>query len=99
MKLLNFEIYNAGGEKNNATKQMIVKPILESIPDAKEVKYKENGSDPRNYKVSFKKIEQKLGFKPKYSIDDGVKELIDAFRIGLYNDSILTIRNITVIMF
>ena len=87
-EVVNFEIYNAGGEKNNATKQMIVNKILESIPDAK-VKYKENGSDPRNYKVSFKKIEQKLGFKPKYSIDDGVKELIDAFRIGLYNDSII----------
>ena len=87
-EVINFEIFNAGGENNNATKQMIVNKILERIPDAK-VKYKENGSDPRNYKVSFQKIEEKLGFKPKYSIDDGVKELINAFRIGLYDDSII----------
>jgi len=69
-----FEIFNAGGEINNATKQMIVDSILAEIPEGR-VHYQEHGSDPRNYKVNFNKVKTRLGFQPQYSITDGVKEL------------------------
>ena len=52
-KKVAFEVFNAGGDLNNATKQMIVDSILKKIPDAK-VRYLEHGSDPRNYRVNFK---------------------------------------------
>ena len=52
---LAFNVFNAGGEVNNATKQMIVDFILEKLPDGK-VKYREHGNDPRNYRVSFNKV-------------------------------------------
>ncbi len=74
---ISWEIFNAGGEINNATKQMIVDTILEKVPDGK-VKYKEHGSDPRNYRVSFEKVKSVLDFNPKYNIQDGINELIDA---------------------
>jgi nucleoside-diphosphate-sugar epimerase len=82
-----FEIFNAGGEINNFTKKMIVETIKSYLPNAK-IKYGANGSDPRNYKVSFKKAKDMLGFEPKYSVKDGIEELINAFEIGLYRDSI-----------
>jgi len=73
---VSFEVFNAGGEVNNATKQMIVDKILKQIPSG-NVKYQKHGSDPRNYRVDFTKVQEVLGFKPKYTIDDGIKELKD----------------------
>ena len=72
-----FEVFNAGGDVNNATKQMIVDMILNKIPYGK-VKYQEHGSDPRNYRVNFNKVKTVLGFEPKYTIQDGINELVEA---------------------
>ena len=83
---VNFEVFNAGGDLNNFTKKMIVNEILKNIPLGK-IKYGENGSDPRNYKVSFSKVKNVLGFEPEFSVKDGIKELVDALVIGLYKES------------
>lgn len=84
---INFEIFNAGGEANNFTKKMIVDAIVKHLPDAK-IKFGQNGSDPRNYRVSFNKVKSILQFEPQWNVEDGIKELIDAFNIGLYSDAI-----------
>ena len=84
---VNFEVFNAGGDVNNATKQMLINQIIEKLPQAK-VRFSENGSDPRNYRVTFEKVKNVLGFEPKYTIQDGVEELVDALKIGLYKDSV-----------
>ena len=52
---VSFEVFNAGGEKNNATKEMIVNKISSLIGKV-NVRYGENGSDPRNYRVDFSKV-------------------------------------------
>ena len=82
---VSWEIFNAGGEVNNATKQMIVNFILEKIPNGK-VKYQKHGSDPRNYRVDFKKVSSILNFTPKYTIQDGIQELINAINKNAFND-------------
>jgi len=79
-----FEVFNAGGDVNNATKQMIVDYILEKIPDGK-VRHQKHDSDPRNYRVSFEKVKETLGFEPKYTIQDGIGELIDAFKNHVFD--------------
>jgi nucleoside-diphosphate-sugar epimerase len=85
---VNFEIFNAGGEINNFTKKMIVDTIIEYIPEAR-IKFGANGSDPRNYKVSFQKVRETLNFEPKYTVKDGIEELIEALSIGVYKDSLI----------
>ncbi len=82
-----FEVFNAGGDVNNFTKKMIVDELLKHIPDG-NVRYGDNGSDPRNYRVSFAKVKNILGFEPQYTVQYGVQELIEAFKIGMYNDSL-----------
>ena len=82
-----FEVFNAGGEVNNFTKKMIVDIIATYIPEA-QIKFGTNGSDPRNYKVSFKKVKDTLGFEPKFTVKDGIEELIYALKIGVYRDSL-----------
>jgi nucleoside-diphosphate-sugar epimerase len=81
---VSFEVFNAGGEVNNATKQMIVDSIIEKISNGK-VHYQEHGSDPRNYRVNFKKVQSVLGFKPIYTIKDGVEELVDAIHNHVFD--------------
>jgi nucleoside-diphosphate-sugar epimerase len=85
-KKVDFEVFNAGGDLNNFTKKMIVDTIISYVPNAK-VKYVANGTDPRNYRVSFKKVKDILGFEPNYSVNYGVEELLGAFQKGLYLDS------------
>ncbi len=78
-----FEVFNAGGDANNYTKQMIVDEIKTFIPDAK-IKYKMHGTDPRNYRVNFKKIREKLDFEPCYKVKDGICEVIAASEKNLF---------------
>jgi nucleoside-diphosphate-sugar epimerase len=85
---VSFKVFNAGGDVNNFTKKMIIDEILKHIPEGK-VKYGEKGSDPRNYRVSFAKVKEVLDFEPNFTVKDGIKELIGAFKIGLYNDSMI----------
>ena len=79
-----FEVFNAGGDVNNATKQMIVDSILKKTSGG-EVRYQEHGSDTRNYKVNFEKVKSVLGFEPKYTIDDGIDEIIDAIENHVFD--------------
>ena len=74
---VSFEVFNAGGDENNATKKMIVDKILEKIPNGK-VRYQKHDNDPRNYRVDFAKVKSVFGFEPEYTIQDGINELIEA---------------------
>jgi nucleoside-diphosphate-sugar epimerase len=84
--IVGFEVFNAGGDVNNFTKKMIVDEIVKYVPEGK-VKYGTQGSDPRNYKVSFSKVKKALGFEPEFTVTDGIKELVEAFSIGMYSDT------------
>ena len=60
---------------------MIVDKILEKIPSGK-VKYKDFGSDPRNYIVDFSKVRNTLNFTPKFSIEMGIDEILKEINKG-----------------
>ena len=83
---IHFEIFNAGGDKNNFTKKMILECITQNINDCNII-FNQNDSDPRNYRVSFKKVKEKLGFEPIISVEEGVEELIEVLNLGFYTDS------------
>lgn len=73
--------YNVGLSDANISKLELCAKIKEHIPDFVYFEAKV-GQDPdkRDYIVSNEKIE-KTGFKPKYSLDDGIRELIKGYRI------------------
>ena len=84
---IHFEVFNAGGDINNHTKKMIVDLIKKYVPSA-NIKYGTNGSDPRNYRVDFEKVSSVLNFKPSYTVEDGVVELLAALEMGFYKSSL-----------
>jgi nucleoside-diphosphate-sugar epimerase len=74
-------VYNVGLSDANLTKQQLLEKIKEYIPDF-AITYSDFYEDPdkRDYIVSNKKIEN-TGWKPRYSLDDGIKELIKSYQI------------------
>ena len=82
---ISFEIFNSGGSLNNFTKKMIVDEILKTLPKSK-IKYQEKGSDPRNYRVDFKKVQSVLKFEPEYNLSNGLKELLQAIDNNKFNN-------------
>ena len=80
-----YEVFNAGGDGNNHTKQSIVDVILTKLPKGK-ISYKELGSDPRNYRVDFRKVRENLYFEPAYDVPYGVSEIISALHAGFFAD-------------
>ena len=75
-KKMRSNVYNLGLEEANLSKLELAETIKKYIPDFKIVK-SEYGKDPdkRNYIVSNKKIND-AGFIPKWSLEEGIKELV-----------------------
>ncbi len=69
------QIFNAGSNKNNFTKRQIVELISKYIENCNVI-FQEKGSDPRNYKVNFDKVNKYLNFIPKYNVEDEIPNLI-----------------------
>jgi nucleoside-diphosphate-sugar epimerase len=86
-KLLKNEIFNVGVDDNNATKNDILK-IIGDFADINKVKILTKGKDKRNYKVSFKKINQLLKLNDFMSIKDGVSEIYNEFKLGKFDNYI-----------
>ncbi len=80
-----FEVFNVGDTNENYQKQMIVKEILKVIPDS-NVSYVQKNEDPRDYRVSFEKIKEKLGYKITKTVPDGIKEIHKVVQDGFFNN-------------
>ena len=81
------QIFNLGSQEGNYTKDELVALILKRMPETM-VRYKDItfGGDMRDITVSFEKVHQQLGFMPKLTVDDGVREVLHALRDGIINN-------------
>ena len=78
--------YNVGLSDANLNKRELCEKIKEYIPSFQIIE-SEIGQDPdkRNYIVSNERIEA-TGFKPRISIDDGIKALIKSYEVIKRNE-------------
>jgi nucleoside-diphosphate-sugar epimerase len=79
------EVFNAGHSDENYRKLDLVGMITDRLGRG-EVSYVHRDEDPRDYKVSFEKIRERLGFKPLNRVPDGVDELVRALEAGHFGD-------------
>jgi nucleoside-diphosphate-sugar epimerase len=81
------QIYNLGSEDGNYTKDQIVQFVIKRLPET-FIQYKDLtfGGDMRDITVSFEKIKSELGFKATLTVDDGVREVVNALRLGLIRE-------------
>jgi nucleoside-diphosphate-sugar epimerase len=73
------EVFNIGSDTMNYSKKEVCEIINRHVSDVL-FHYADFGEDvdKRNYKVSYEKI-NKLGFKTKISMEDGISEIIKAY--------------------
>jgi nucleoside-diphosphate-sugar epimerase len=78
-------VFNVGSTEQNYQKQQLVEMILRHVPDAK-VEYVHKNEDPRDYRVSFAKIERELGYRTTRTVEQGILEVVELVRSGVVGD-------------
>ena len=78
---MNNDVYNVGLSDANLSKKELALKVKKYFPNLviKEDEFKSD-FDNRNYIVSNDKLES-YGWKPQYTIDDGIQELSDAYKM------------------
>jgi nucleoside-diphosphate-sugar epimerase len=76
------EVFNVGSTTQNFQKRQLVDLIRGWAPDA-DVEYVARREDPRDYRVSFAKISERLGFATTATVRDGVAEVAALVSAGI----------------
>ena len=85
------DTFNAGYENHTVADlaRMVKQIVEEEMPFLGPIDIVTTPSnDLRSYHVSSKKIAQKLGYKPRRTVEDAVRDLCKAFQWGLLPDSL-----------
>jgi nucleoside-diphosphate-sugar epimerase len=94
-ELIAGETFNAGYQNRSiADIAGIVKSVVEQeLPDLGPIAIETQSTDDnRSYRVNADKIERVLGFKPRRTIEDAVRDLTRAFRAGRFPNSMTEAR-------
>lgn len=79
------EIFNVGSKDQNYQIIDIARFVKDCIPDS-ELIVETSGSDPRNYLVSFSKIERVLKFRVKYTLKESIMKIAKTIQSGIIKD-------------
>lgn len=79
------EVFNVGDDAENFRKVDVVDAILRQVPQGR-VRYVRKAEDPRDYRVAFGKIRDRLGFHVTRRLPDGIAEVKRAIELGLVSD-------------
>jgi nucleoside-diphosphate-sugar epimerase len=78
-------VFNAGATDQNFQKQQLVEMIRPHAPDA-VVEFVHKAEDPRDYRVSFSRISEQLGFKITRTVAQGIEEVANLVRSDVIAD-------------
>lgn len=84
------EIFNVGFQNLSLMEiaHLVRKVVMEELPDRKNLEIVTTPSDDlRSYHINSDKVTRVLGFRPKHTIEDAVRELCQAFMRGELPDS------------
>jgi len=76
------QVFNVGSTNQNYQKQQLVELIRPLAPHA-TVEYVKKTEDPRDYRVSFTRIRDGLGFETTRDVPDGIQEVARLVRSGI----------------
>lgn len=74
------KIFNAGDE--NLTIMQMAQKVKKVIGKHVKIKVAPSSDDQRSYRASSKKIKKELGWEPKHTTEDAIKDLVEAFKEG-----------------
>jgi nucleoside-diphosphate-sugar epimerase len=83
--------FNAGYQNRSVADiaEIVRKVMAEEFPERPAVTVETRHSDDiRSYRISSEKIKKELGFVPRHTIEDAVRDLIKAFKEGKFESSL-----------
>ena len=83
-KNINNEVFNVGSNRNNISKENLIRLIAERTNNFNYELVKES-KDKRNYVVDFSKIEKTLNFLPSFDLEEGIDEIITKLESDSYD--------------
>lgn len=79
------QVFNVGDTRENYRKADLLELMSARIPEA-EVQKVPKAEDPRDYRVSFDRIKDRLGYSITRCVADGIEEISSALRAGIIDD-------------
>ena len=83
-----FHVFNVGSNSQNFRKRDIVEMITSIVPGC-EITRVEKTEDPRDYRVSFDRIADDLGYHTTLSVENGIREIVELVESGIVDSSVL----------
>lgn len=81
VKKVNGQIFNVGLE--NCQVLSVAYMVRETLPFRIDIEIAPDDLDKRDYNVSFDKLKTTLGFSPKITITEGIREMYEALKMGV----------------
>jgi nucleoside-diphosphate-sugar epimerase len=78
-------VFNVGHSDENYTKRMLVERIVERLGGG-DVRYVHRDEDPRDYRVSFRRIAEELGYEPRMRVPEGINEVVVGLQRRFFGD-------------
>ena len=91
-KKIEDEIFNIGFQNMSIADlaYLVQEVVQEEFPEKSPIEIVTTPSDDnRSYHINSDKIKNKLGFQPRYSIQDAVRGLCHAFKAGQLPDALI----------
>ena len=79
-ELIRGQIFNVGNNDENFKIYQIAEEVERIVPNSEIEFVNKSNKDSRSYKVVFTKINNTLGFKTKWNLEKGIKQLYDFFK-------------------
>ncbi len=75
------EAFNVGRTQENYQVRDLAEIVADVLPGSRVAYAEGGGPDARSYRVDFSKAEESLpGYRPRWTVSDGARELVEAFR-------------------
>jgi nucleoside-diphosphate-sugar epimerase len=79
------QIFNVGANEQNYTIHQIAEKVHSAVVSAKMTISQDN-TDQRDYRVDFSKIRNLLGFQPEWTVEEGIRQVLEAIAAGDVTD-------------
>jgi len=79
-------VFNVGDSTQNYQKGQLVEMIKSQLEFDVDIQTVQKQEDPRDYRVTFTRIRDELGFKISRTVEDGIREVRDAIEQGVISD-------------
>ena len=85
IQLVAAHIFNVGSNKQNYTISEIGELVHQQVMGS-TIHTIDGDDDPRNYRVDFRKIHNRLGFQPNWTVERGIDQVLQAILNGDISD-------------